>query len=78
MSRSPSAPGTYGSSSRTEREGGGGTLPGPTAFRLPLSARAPLWSGDTHVVDVRVTRLRAEIGRDRIETVRGFGDKLRA
>ncbi|MGW3123783.1 response regulator [Streptomyces sp. NPDC001107] len=36
------------------------------------------WSGDTHVVDVQVMRLRAKIGRDRIETVRGFGYKLRA
>ncbi|WP_063774729.1 winged helix-turn-helix domain-containing protein [Kitasatospora azatica] len=36
------------------------------------------WSGDSHVVDVQVMRLRAKIGRDRIETVRGFGYKLRA
>ncbi|GAA3804805.1 two-component system response regulator CseB [Streptomyces coacervatus] len=36
------------------------------------------WSGDTRVVDVHVQRLRAKIGRDRIETVRGFGYKLRA
>ncbi|MFF4803462.1 winged helix-turn-helix domain-containing protein [Streptomyces sp. NPDC001351] len=36
------------------------------------------WSGDTHVVDVQVMRLRSKIGRDRIETVRGFGYKLRA
>ncbi|WNZ13576.1 response regulator [Streptomyces sp. 11x1] len=36
------------------------------------------WSGDTHVVDVQVMRLRTKIGRDRIETVRGFGYKLRA
>lgn len=35
------------------------------------------WSGDTNVVDVQVMRLRAKIGRDRIETVRGFGYKLR-
>ncbi|MFI9172104.1 two-component system response regulator CseB [Streptomyces lincolnensis] len=35
------------------------------------------WSGDTRVVDVHVQRLRAKIGRDRIETVRGFGYKLR-
>ncbi|MEU6348102.1 two-component system response regulator CseB [Streptomyces sp. NPDC047072] len=34
------------------------------------------WSGDTRVVDVHVQRLRAKIGRDRIETVRGFGYKL--
>ncbi|MFF4256541.1 response regulator [Streptomyces sp. NPDC001663] len=36
------------------------------------------WSGDTHVVDVQVMRLRTKIGRDHIETVRGFGYKLRA
>jgi DNA-binding response OmpR family regulator len=35
------------------------------------------WDGDTRVVDVHVQRLRAKIGRDRIETVRGFGYKLR-
>lgn len=32
---------------------------------------------DTRVVDVHVQRLRAKIGRDRVETVRGFGYKLR-
>ncbi|MFE2422916.1 winged helix-turn-helix domain-containing protein [Streptomyces hokutonensis] len=35
------------------------------------------WSGDNRVVDVHVQRLRAKIGRDRIETVRGFGYKFR-
>ncbi|WP_405820252.1 ATP-binding protein [Streptomyces sp. NBC_01390] len=35
------------------------------------------WAGDTHVVDVQVMRLRTKIGRERIETVRGFGYKLR-
>ncbi|MEU0519745.1 two-component system response regulator CseB [Streptosporangium sp. NPDC006007] len=35
------------------------------------------WEGDTRVVDVHVQRLRAKIGNDRIETVRGFGYKLR-
>jgi len=35
------------------------------------------WGGDTRVVDVHVQRLRAKIGMDRIETVRGFGYKLR-
>ena len=35
------------------------------------------WSGDTRVVDVSVQRLRAKIGRELIETVRGFGYKLR-
>jgi DNA-binding response OmpR family regulator len=36
------------------------------------------WGGDTRVVDVHVQRLRVKIGQDRIETVRGFGYKLRA
>lgn len=36
------------------------------------------WSGDTRAVDVHVQRLRAKIGRERIETVRGFGYRLRA
>ncbi|WP_431035714.1 two-component system response regulator CseB [Streptomyces sp. P6-2-1] len=36
------------------------------------------WGGDTRVVDVHVQRLRGKIGQDRIETVRGFGYKLRA
>jgi DNA-binding response OmpR family regulator len=35
------------------------------------------WSGDTRVVDVHIRRLRRKIGRERIETVRGFGYKLR-
>ncbi|SFC24417.1 two-component system response regulator CseB [Streptomyces aidingensis] len=35
------------------------------------------WGGDTRVVDVHVQRLRGKIGHDRIETVRGFGYKLR-
>ncbi|RSS37127.1 DNA-binding response regulator [Streptomyces sp. WAC08241] len=35
------------------------------------------WNGDTRVVDLCVQRLRKKIGRDRIETVRGFGYKLR-
>ncbi|MCI3273505.1 two-component system response regulator CseB [Streptomyces cylindrosporus] len=35
------------------------------------------WSGDTRVVDAHVQRLRVKIGRERIETVRGFGYKLR-
>lgn len=34
------------------------------------------WSGDVRVVDVHVQRLRAKIGRERIETVRGFGYRL--
>ncbi|MFC3573883.1 two-component system response regulator CseB [Streptomyces yaanensis] len=36
------------------------------------------WGGDTRVVDVHVQRLRAKIGQARIETVRGFGYKLKA
>lgn len=35
------------------------------------------WDGDSRVVDLAVQRLRAKIGADRIETVRGFGYKLR-
>ncbi|EPD97337.1 hypothetical protein HMPREF1486_00123 [Streptomyces sp. HPH0547] len=35
------------------------------------------WDGDTRVVDLTVQRLRKKIGADRIETVRGFGYKLR-
>lgn len=36
------------------------------------------WDGDTRVVDVHVQRLRTKIGQERIETVRGFGYKLKA
>ncbi|MGW3230865.1 response regulator [Kitasatospora sp. NPDC001095] len=35
------------------------------------------WGADSRVVDVHVQRLRAKIGSGRIETVRGFGYKLR-
>ncbi|MGW8374770.1 response regulator transcription factor [Streptomyces sp. ODS28] len=35
------------------------------------------WEGDSRVVDIHVQRLRAKIGSERIETVRGFGYKLR-
>ncbi|MCX4539587.1 two-component system response regulator CseB [Streptomyces sp. NBC_01565] len=35
------------------------------------------WDGDRRVVDLHVQRLRTKIGTDRIETVRGFGYKLR-
>ncbi|MGW7556252.1 two-component system response regulator CseB [Streptomyces rimosus] len=35
------------------------------------------WDGDSRVVDLCVQRLRRKLGRDRIETVRGFGYKLR-
>lgn len=34
------------------------------------------WGGDTRLVDVHIQRLRAKIGSDRIETVRGVGYKL--
>ncbi|MEV4196118.1 two-component system response regulator CseB [Streptomyces toxytricini] len=35
------------------------------------------WDGDSRVVDLCVQRLRRKLGKDRIETVRGFGYKLR-
>jgi DNA-binding response OmpR family regulator len=35
-----------------------------------------IWSGDTRLVDIHVQRLRAKIGADAIETVRGVGYKL--
>ncbi|MFF8785914.1 two-component system response regulator CseB [Streptomyces sp. NPDC015125] len=35
------------------------------------------WEGDRRVVDMHVQRLRTKIGAERIETVRGFGYKLR-
>ncbi|WP_375426661.1 response regulator [uncultured Friedmanniella sp.] len=35
------------------------------------------WAEDQHLVNVHVQRLRVKIGADRIETVRGFGYKLR-
>ncbi|MFE5665821.1 two-component system response regulator CseB [Streptomyces niveus] len=35
------------------------------------------WDGDSRVVDLCVQRLRRKIGTERIETVRGFGYKLR-
>ena len=35
------------------------------------------WDEDTHLVNVHIQRLRTKIGNDRIETVRGFGYKLR-
>lgn len=40
--------------------------------------RRYVWYGDTRVVDMAVQRLRAETGRERIETARGFGHRLRA
>ncbi|WP_431043411.1 two-component system response regulator CseB [Streptomyces sp. P1-3] len=52
--------------------------PGVVLSRTALLERVwdYAWGGDTRVVDVHVQRLRAKIGRDRIETVRGFGYKL--
>ncbi|MDX3073988.1 two-component system response regulator CseB [Streptomyces sp. MI02-7b] len=35
------------------------------------------WDGDTRVVDLAVQRLRKKIGADHVQTVRGFGYKLR-
>ena len=35
-----------------------------------------IWAGDTRLVDMHVRRLRAKIGADMIETVRGAGYKL--
>jgi DNA-binding response OmpR family regulator len=35
------------------------------------------WDGDSRVVDLGVQRLRKKLGRERIETVRGFGYKFR-
>ena len=34
------------------------------------------WAGDTRLVDMHVRRLRAKVGADVIETVRGIGYKL--
>ncbi|MFF3288986.1 two-component system response regulator CseB [Streptomyces sp. NPDC003023] len=54
--------------------------PGTVLSRDKLLARVwdYGWGGDTRVVDVHVQRLRTKIGQDRIETVRGFGYKLKA
>ncbi|MGC4947145.1 two-component system response regulator CseB [Streptomyces sp. DT224] len=56
------------------------TTPGTVLSRDKLLERVwdYGWGGDTRVVDVHVQRLRTKIGQDRIETVRGFGYKLRA
>jgi DNA-binding response OmpR family regulator len=35
-----------------------------------------VWAGDTRLVDVHVQRLRAKLGSELIETVRGVGYKL--
>ncbi|NUK13405.1 response regulator transcription factor [Streptomyces lunaelactis] len=53
--------------------------PGVVLDRRTLLSRVwdHAWHGDTRVVDLHVQRLRAKIGAERIETVRGFGYKLR-
>lgn len=54
--------------------------PGVVLSRSVLLQRVwdyPEWEEDDHLVNVHVQRLRAKIGNDRIETVRGFGYKLR-
>ncbi|MGW5441779.1 two-component system response regulator CseB [Streptomyces asiaticus] len=53
--------------------------PGVVLERRTLLSRVwdHAWQGDTRVVDLHVQRLRAKIGAERIETVRGFGYKLR-
>ncbi|MFF7203593.1 two-component system response regulator CseB [Streptomyces sp. NPDC008141] len=53
--------------------------PGVVLERRTLLSRVwdHAWHGDTRVVDLHVQRLRAKIGSDRIETVRGFGYKFR-
>ena len=53
--------------------------PGAVLSRATLLERVwdYAWGGDSRVVDVHVQRLRAKIGHDRVETVRGFGYKLR-
>jgi DNA-binding response OmpR family regulator len=55
------------------------TAPGTVLSRDRLLERVwdYEWGGDTRVVDVHVQRLRTKIGQDRIETVRGFGYKLK-
>ena len=54
--------------------------PGQVLSRRALLSRVwdyQEWEDDDHLVNVHVQRLRAKIGQDRIETVRGFGYKLR-
>lgn len=55
------------------------SAPGTVLSREKLLTRvwAYGWDGDTRVVDVHVQRLRGKIGQDRVETVRGFGYKLK-
>jgi DNA-binding response OmpR family regulator len=54
--------------------------PGVVLSRSTLLQRVwdyPEWEEDDHLVNVHIQRLRAKIGTDSIETVRGFGYKLR-
>jgi DNA-binding response OmpR family regulator len=54
--------------------------PGTVLSRRTLLARVwdyDEWAADSHLVDVHVQRLRSKVGTARIETVRGFGYKLR-
>lgn len=54
--------------------------PGVVLSRAALLQRVwdyPEWEEDDHLVNVHIQRLRAKIGNDRIDTVRGFGYKLR-
>lgn len=53
--------------------------PGTVVSRSRLLSQVwdyPEWEDDAHLVNVHVQRLRAKIGNDTIETVRGFGYKL--
>jgi DNA-binding response OmpR family regulator len=54
--------------------------PGMVLSRRALLSRVwdyDEWAADNHLVDVHVQRLRTKIGTAHIETVRGFGYKLR-
>ncbi len=54
--------------------------PGTVLSRRTLLSRVwdyDEWASDSHLVDVHVQRLRSKVGSAHIETVRGFGYKLR-
>ena len=54
--------------------------PGTVLSRRTLLARVwdyDDWGADSHLVDVHIQRLRSKVGTAHIETVRGFGYKLR-
>jgi DNA-binding response OmpR family regulator len=51
--------------------------PGTVLTRDHLLRRVWEYDVDNRVVDVHIQRLRGKLGADRIETVRGFGYKLR-